>query len=138
MTKKETLKWRLSKLPTSEEVISLVKDKIITQDEARSILFSLETEEERDKQGLEAEIKFLRELVDKLANRSSIVETVKLIEQPYIKWHWYQPYMSWCSSQGNTVYTASTSTNLLDQASMAAGNTWATQAASNFQDIQTF
>ena len=67
MTTKMKLNWRLSKLPTPDEVRELVKDKVITQDEAREILFSQETEEERDKNSLESEIKFLRELVDKLA-----------------------------------------------------------------------
>ena len=57
MTKK--IVWRLSKLPTADELRELVKDKIITQEEAREILFNLETEEERDKKSLESEIKFL-------------------------------------------------------------------------------
>ena len=48
----KNLKWRLSKLPTPDEVRELVKDKIITQDEAREILFSQETDEERDKDSL--------------------------------------------------------------------------------------
>ena len=42
------LKWRLSKLPTVDELLKLVSDKIITQDEAKEILFNKETETERD------------------------------------------------------------------------------------------
>lgn len=36
------LKWRLSRLPEAQEVAQLVKDKIITIEEARQILFSEE------------------------------------------------------------------------------------------------
>ena len=50
MTKK--LNWRLSKLPTPDEVRELVKDKIITQEEAREILFKEDTKEERNKEEL--------------------------------------------------------------------------------------
>ena len=75
------LKWRLSSLPTPDEVRALVIDEVITKDEAREILFSSETEQERDKKSLEAEIKFLRELVEKLSNQQStkIIETIKYI-----------------------------------------------------------
>jgi hypothetical protein len=34
------LVWRLSKLPTPSELTELVKEKIITQEEAKEILFS--------------------------------------------------------------------------------------------------
>ena len=91
MTKK--LVWRLGKLPSPDEVRELVKDKIITQEEAREILFSQETEEDRDKGSLKEEIKFLRELVQKLSNRSTIIETIKYIEKPYTNLGWYQPYV---------------------------------------------
>jgi len=92
MTKK--LIWRLSKLPSVEELQSLVKDKIITQDEAREILFKSETDEDRDKDSLQSEIKFLRDLVDKLANHSSykITEVIKEVYRPYERWPWYKPY----------------------------------------------
>ena len=40
------MKWRLKELPNAEGVASLVKEKIITQDEARQILFAPETPEE--------------------------------------------------------------------------------------------
>jgi len=120
--KNKTLKWRLSKLPTSEEVISLVKDKIITQEEAREILFSQETEEDRDEESLKSEIKFLRELVDRLSTKNLIVETIRYIEKPYTKWGWYKPYEVWCgpSNSGNitylsdnTIYSSITSSNSL-------------------------
>ena len=49
MTKKEELVWRLGKLPTVEEITTLIANKIITQDEAREILFNKKIEEEREK-----------------------------------------------------------------------------------------
>jgi len=102
MTKKEELVWRLGKLPSVEEVTTLISNKIITQEEAREILFNTRTVEERDKNSLEAEIKFLRELVDKLSNRQQIIETFRTIEvqKPnYPTQPWFKPYEVWC---GNT------------------------------------
>ena len=99
MTKKN-LKWRLSKLPTPDEVRELVKDKILTNEEAREILFSEEIENEKSSEDLKQEIKFLKELVEKLSNnnRSQIIETIRYIEKPYNNYQWIQPYVSWCSS----------------------------------------
>ncbi len=97
---KKQLVWRLGKLPTPAEVSELVKDKIITQEEAKEILFSSEDEIVRDKKNLESEIKFLRELVDKLSsgNTTRIVEVIREVEKPYYKWEWYQPYVIWSTS----------------------------------------
>ena len=102
MTKK--LSWRLSKLPTAEEVRELVKDKIITQDEARDILFTNDDTSTTEKtyKDLEDEIKFLRALVDKLSqqNYHHLVEVIKTIEVPiYIEKPWYKPYIAWCSNE---------------------------------------
>lgn len=60
MSKEERLRWRLSNLPTVEELRDLVKDKIITQDEAREILFSKEAE---DISSLKKEVEVLRRIV---------------------------------------------------------------------------
>lgn len=105
MTKK--INWRLSKLPTPDEVRELVKDKIITQDEARDILFKEETEEERDVDSLKTEIKFLRKLVEKLSERQTIIETIRTIEKPYIKYDWYHPYHLWyeTATTDSIIYT---------------------------------
>lgn len=133
MTKKETLKWRLGKLPSPDEVLSLVKDKIITQEEAREILFSTEKEEERDEASLKAEIKFLRELVDKLANKKPdrIVEVIKDVEIRYIKQPWVNPYITWCSTGGNGLITSSGSGTMF-----LSSTTDATNCA--FTNIKTF
>jgi hypothetical protein len=109
MTKTMKLNWRLSKLPTPEEVSKLVNDKIITHDEAREILFSSEEVEERDKKSLESEIKFLREIIERLSNdKNRIVEVIREVEKPiYIKTPWWNDYYTWC---GGTTYYNATST----------------------------
>lgn len=97
MTKK--IVWRLGRLPEPLELASLVKDKIITQEEAREILFSSETQEDRDKKSLESEIRFLRDIVEKLSkSKTEVVKIIEQIQVPYKRWDWYQPYQIWCGS----------------------------------------
>jgi hypothetical protein len=92
--KKTQLVWRLKEQPTTESLRQLVEDKILTKEEARQILFS--SEEDRDKKSLESEIKFLRELVEKLSNsKSQIVTIIKDIGLPYKRYDWYAPYATW-------------------------------------------
>lgn len=123
---KTKLSWRLKNLPTADEVRELVKDKIITNDEARDILFGTETETDRDVKSLESEIKFLRELVDKLSkNPQTIITTIREVERPYIRYPWYQPYQIWC---GGT-----TGTNIIGSATSGT-----LTGASNFSAIKTF
>lgn len=95
MTKK--LIWRLGKLPTVDELLLLVSNKTITQEEARNILFNFEAQEDRDKKSLESEIRFLRELVEKLSKNSAItiVETIKYVDNPYLHQPWFRPYATW-------------------------------------------
>lgn len=85
------LSWRLAKLPTPDEVRELVKDKIITQEEAREILFSSETEETKDIKSLETEIKFLKDIITNLAKtRPEIVESIRYVQKPYYQeFPWY-------------------------------------------------
>jgi hypothetical protein len=97
MTKK--LVWRLGKLPSVEELRELVKDKIITQDEARGILFSSETQEEQDKKSLETEIKFLKETIENLLRGVSVREVIREIPIYYKKYDWFLPTISsWTST----------------------------------------
>ena len=79
--------WRLKEQPTAESLQGLVERNILTKEEAREILFSSEEAEDRDKKSLESEIKFLRELVEKLSNdKSRIVEIIREAEKPiYIR-----------------------------------------------------
>lgn len=143
----KTLKWRLSKLPTVQELEGLVVSKIITQEEARQILFTSETEEDRDKKSLESEIKFLREMVEKLSNRSQIVEVIKEIQPIYRNYPWYDPYRAWCQS-GPTLYATSGSISLhalntgantvtgIGTSANGSGNSAA--SSQGFSDIKTF
>lgn len=107
MTKEKKLVWRLTKLPTTEELRELVKDKIISQEEAREILFS--EQETRDEESLKSEIKFLRELVDKISDKQTVIKQIGYIQQPYYNYDWYKPYTTWCDA-GNTTLTV-TGTN---------------------------
>ena len=136
------LKWRLSKLPGVEELRDLIKDGVITKDEAREILFNQEDEITREKKDLESEIKFLRELVQKLSsNRSQvIVETIREIEVPYKKYPWYNPYVIWCSSPntyGSGEQESNFATSGTGDMTMLCNNA-STSADIDFNDIKTF
>jgi len=111
MTKK-FMAWRLPKLPTGDEISNLVKEKVITPEEARQMLFSSEEKTDRDVKSLEEEIKFLRELVEKLAQSSEIVKMVKDYYPVYIeKYPWYEPYYTW-SHSGNMVLRSTGTTDI--------------------------
>lgn len=145
------LKWRLGKLPSPEEVMKLTNDKIITKDEAREILFTSETDEERDKKSLESEIKFLRDLVDRLSDRSKIISMIHSIQPIYISQPWYHYYGSWC---GGCVDTYMTTASVNDGSTFLCANSstltapasqtsslycdFDTTTAGNFSEIKTF
>ena len=123
MTKK--LVWRLKEQPTPQSLRELVSNGLLTKDEAREILFSSIDETDRSNESLKSEIKFLRELVQKLSeSRSQIIITIKEVEAPYIRRDWYQPYTTWCDGTSGAILCANT-------ADM-------TSASSNFMNIATF
>jgi hypothetical protein len=138
--------WRLGKLPSVDELQSLVKDKIITQEEARDILFKSESDEDRDKESLKSEIKFLRELVQQLSgSQNRIIETIKYIEKPYYKWSWYEPYRVYCQTSDLVTYTTSTSANIATATTNGtnlvigtSGSNTITTHDQVFTDINTF
>lgn len=147
MTK--NLKWRLGKLPTPDEVLKLVNDKLITKDEARDILFNEEVEQERDEDSLKQEIKFLREIVEKLSkNRNQIVETIRIVEKPYHQQIWYQAYNTWCLSGdyamdgsisiGSNVTQTITGTTGTQLANLQTVNACDNQLLCAFNSINTF
>ncbi len=127
--------WRLKELPTSQALRELVKDKILSSEEARQILFSSETIEEnkdkRDVESLKSEIKFLRELVEKLSNSQSvrIIETIREIEKPWKIEKWYKPYDIYCM---DTKAIDTTGGGKYGYTTAVDGNTV------NFSDIKTF
>ncbi len=153
MTKQ--LKWRLGKLPTPDEVLKLVNDKLITKEEARDILFNEVDESKRDEESLKEEIKFLRELVAKLSNQSKIVETIRYIEKPYYNYGWYAPYVTYCSNTAsltggnftltsatsgttNANYTGLTSDSLNSSLASFTSGTGEWNSANDFAQISTF
>jgi hypothetical protein len=119
MKNKTKLVWRLKEQPTAGSLAQLVSVGIISKEDAKEILCSSETEEDRDKESLKAEIKFLREIVEKLSSKSQIVEIIEKKTPYWKKYVWYGPYTTWCN-----VTTGSTSTTL--------------KTSSNFSDINTF
>lgn len=146
---KTKLKWRLADRPTVSEIESLVEREIISKEEAREVLFSQEVEGERDKKGLESEIKFLRELVEKLSKSSStIVEQIRYIQAPYVQYPWWQPYQLWCTNlaQANALGTiiggssaTLASTTTAGQWNIGIGqSSTAHSAQSSFSSIKTF
>ena len=105
--------WRLASLPTAGDLRQLVDNDIISKDEAREILLNFEEVNDRDKKSFESEIKFLRELVEKLSSNqggTKVVETIKYIEKPYYSYEWYKPYVTWCNSSINHICTTQTGT----------------------------
>ena len=122
MTKK--IIWRLKEQPTSEMLRELVKDNILTKDEAREILFNLQEENARDNESFKQEIKFLRELVEKLSGRQKVVEIIREIEKSYRSYHWYPQYQYWCL---NTTFTDTSDAITLTNVT-----------SNNFSDIKTF
>jgi hypothetical protein len=147
--------WRLANRPTSEEIVELSKAGLLNKEEAREILFNLETTEDRDKKGLQAEIEFLRKLVQNLStSRQVVIQTIREVQKPYVGQPWYVPYAVWCNSLPTTTgayYTSGTltnSTSLSGTASTSAqigGNTTASSynmqapdVVTGFTEIKTF
>ena len=128
--------WRLKEQPSSESLRELVKDSILTKEEAREILFSSETEEDRDKKSLESEIKFLRELVDKLSSNKlpGVVKVIKEIQSSWEIWGWYKPYQWWC----DTVTVPMRTITAASGSAMTNLDSTSTQALPRFSDIKTF
>jgi hypothetical protein len=92
------LKWRLTKLPTVDEITTLLKEKIISQEEAKDILFNKETETDRDIESYKQEIKFLKEVIEKLGDRKAIIQVVKEYVPHYISQPFYEPYWTYTTT----------------------------------------
>ena len=99
-TNTKKLVWRLKEQPSSESLMKLVADGLLTKDEAREMLFSSETEEDRDKKSLESEIKFLRSLVEQLSQKrvDNIIKVIEEVRIPYVRSPWYRHYDIWCNA----------------------------------------
>ena len=138
---KTKLVWRLANRPTPSEVQDLHTSGLITKDEAREILFSAESETDRDTKSLEAEIKFLRELVERLSkNSQTVITTIREIERPWSRYPWYQPYYTWCNAVGGSnlnLLSAGTST-LQNAVNTSVSNSANLQTNASFSAIKTF
>ena len=131
MTKKLT--WRLSNLPTVEELNTLIEKKIITKEEARDVLFS--SEEDVGKKNLKSEIKFLRKLIEKLSGNDTIIENIRIIERPYRRYPWYEPYNTWC---GSGFSGSAGSTLTVSDASTPETYLCSSDSSDSFAGIKTF
>lgn len=130
MKKKKQLKWRLDKLPSVDELTTLVDKKIITQEEAKEVLFTEQTET-RDEKSLKEEIKFLKNLVEKLSeNKTEVVKIIETISQPYTRKDFWRPYEIWCESNRENISIGSTTNS--------TGGSLAFYDIGNFGDITTF
>ena len=139
MTKK--LVWRLKEQPTADSLRELVRDKLLTNEEAREILFNETEETARDMKSLESEIKFLRELVEKLSNgrQSKIIEIIKTVHAPYYQQQWYQPYQTWCGEVTGGNYSLGSSVNAINSATNAMQSlNNLTTGSTSFSAIKTF
>lgn len=115
-TNKTKLIWRLTKLPTADELLKLVEAKIITNEEAKEVLFSEETQEDVEAKDLKAEIKFLKELVEQLSknNQPKIIEVIREVHKPWRNYDWFQPYYNWSLNDGRA-YAVTCNANGTDQ-----------------------
>lgn len=131
---KKKLIWRLRESPTSKTLIELIESKLLTKEEAREILFSSKEESsDRNLKSYQSEIKFLRELVEKLSkgNYSSIITIIK--EIPYKRFPWYGPYGFWMGGTTDRVYSSTTDNatgNIIGESN--------TTNAVDFTSIKTF
>lgn len=108
--------WRISEKPTAEAVASLVETKVITPEEARSILFREEVKQSDEVEALKEMIKTLQGMVENLLSRQSGMVTVpykKVIEvsersNPYWRKYWTTgDLMLTANSDGRTLSSSS-------------------------------
>lgn len=115
MTKKD-LVWRLKERPSVSEISSLVADKIITQEEARSLLFNENStlDDSEKLKALQKQIEFLEGLVKELSKNQHITTVPVYIDRYIERWRpTYNPiWLSVGSSlAGSGKITATSSTN---------------------------
>ena len=138
--KKTNIKWRLGILPTPSELNELVSSDLITKEEARNMLLTIEEVEDRDKKSLEEEIKFLRTLVESITknNTKTIIETIKYIEKPYYNQSWYAPYQVWCGAVNIPLTSSITLCGAATSSLNATGGTMNSTGNNSFSKINTF
>jgi polyhydroxyalkanoate synthesis regulator phasin len=122
MTKQE-LKWRLKDLPDATGIAELVKQGVVTKEEARELLFNKVDQTDGDKvQALEKQIAFLEEMVRELAKNRTVntfhtTEIIKRYEPYYYPRYWMQS----SGIGGNVAMAANNSINLASYAQKLIG-----------------
>ena len=111
MKSQTNLVWRLTKLPTAEELKTLVDAKILTPEEVKQMLVRVEDVDEEEKKidrdelkELKEEMAVLRKLVLEISARTP--STITIIEREIERWKpwrypqpwWTEPYYHLCSS----------------------------------------
>jgi len=115
--------WKLKDLPDAESVASLVETKVITPEEARSILFREEVKQSDEVEAYKEMVKTLQDMVKELLARPNGIQYVpytKVIEVPARS----TPY--WNTWMGNTTLTstaAGSSPMYVTSRSNSAGDT---------------
>lgn len=108
--------WRISEKPTAEAVASLVETKVITAEEARSILFREEVKQSDEVEALKEMINTLQGMVQDLLSRQRGIVTVpykRVIEvsersNPYWEKYWVTGDLMLSTNSGSgTTYTLS-------------------------------
>lgn len=111
---KAMLKWRLANKPTLKDVEKMLDLEIISKEEARQMLFSEETENEKIK-ALEEQVEFLKSVIDKMPYNSP-----QVVYQYITR---YVPQYTWTGTpwHGTTVLVGSNTVKTL--ASAGTGGT---------------
>jgi hypothetical protein len=98
------LVWKFKDLPTASEVANLVETKVITPEEARTILFKEEFKKSDEVEALQEMVKTLSEMVKDLMSRQSNVTLVPYTKVVTVPRRW-EPY--WINAAGSTGVTMS-------------------------------
>lgn len=122
---KKTLNWRLKDLPDAVDVAELVDKKVITPEEARQLLFNEGKDEGKKVKELEEEVKFLRELCDKLAAKSNGWTTVIKEIRRYTPHYpvWYANYQSVSAPSPYAITSATSTTGAIGMTSGSLSGT---------------
>lgn len=98
MTKKD-LVWRLKERPTVHEITELVRDEVISKEEARDILFNENTtKSDSDKiKALEKQIEFLEDLVKDLSRSHHQVISTTYVDNWVKRYRPTLPYIVYAS-----------------------------------------
>lgn len=96
------LKWRLKDLPDANGVAQLVEQKVITQEEARQLLFNNNDYQEIERiKALEKQVEFLEELVRELSKqRITHTHSTTFIDNAVRRYESYYRPALWMSAGG--------------------------------------